>query len=106
MPYTAIPVESLPKRVSRVKEADIETANALLALVSIAGQAASDGESYPTQADARKEAGKARRMLVRVASDPELVKSRVYGTDADGWRWAVSIGTPEEKAAKAKSKSK
>lgn len=103
MTYTAIPVESLPKRVSRVKAVDIEAANALLALVSVPGQAASDGATFQTQADARKEAGKARRMLVRVAPDPELVKSRVYGTDADGWHWAVSIATekPAKKGKKA-----
>lgn len=101
--FQAVPIESLPKRLSRVKAVDIEAANALLAIVSQSGQAASDGETYKTQADARKEAGKARRMLVRVAPDPELVKSRVYGTDADGWHWAVSLGT--EKPAKKARKS-
>lgn len=102
MPFTAIPVESLPRRVSRVKPVDIEAANALLTLVSVVGQAASDGETFPTQTDARKEAGKARRMLVRVAPDPELVKSRVYGDDATGWHWAVSLVT-ERPAKKGKA---
>ena len=100
MAYTAVAVDSLPKRQSRVKPVDIEAANALLAIVSETGQAASDGESYTSQTDARKEAGKARRMLVRVAPDPELVKSRVYGSDADGWHWAVSLST--EKPAKTR----
>ncbi len=98
MTYSAVPVESLPKRVSRVKAVDIEAANALLAIVSVAGQAASDGVQYATQTDARKEAGKARRMLIRVAPDAELVKSRVYGADDSGWFWAVSLAT--EKPAK------
>lgn len=105
MTFTAVQIDTLPKRVSRVKPVDIEAANALLALVSVAGQGASDNETYKTQADARKEAGKARRMLVRVAPDAELVKSRVYGSDADGWHWAVSLGKPEDKA-KGKGKSK
>lgn len=102
MTFTAVAIESLPKRVSRVKEVDIEAANAILALVSVAGQAASDGETYPTQADARGAAGKARRMLVRVAGEKaDLVKSRVYGTDADGWHWSVYFGDEPKKSKKA-----
>lgn len=103
MTYTAVPIESLPKRISRVKAVDIEAANALLALVSVAGQAASDGATYATQEDARKEAGKARRMLVRVAPDPELVKSRVYSSGENQWHWAVSLATekPVKKGKKA-----
>lgn len=102
MTFQPVSIESLPKRQSRIKPVDIEAANALLALVSVPGQAASDGATYASQADARKEAGKARRMLVRVAPDPELVKSRVYGEGED-WHWAVSLATekPAKKGKKA-----
>lgn len=106
MTFVAVPVDALPKRLVRGRAFDTESANALLALVSTAGQAASDGVEYDSAADARKEAGKARRLLVRVAPDAELVKSRVYETAADSgkFRWAVSLATEKPASKKAKSK--
>lgn len=105
MAFTAVAIDSLPKRVSRIKPEDNTAANEILALVSQAGQAASDGTTYKTQAEARGAAGKARRMLVRVAGDKaELVKSRVYGSDESGWLWSVYFG--DEPKAKAKKAAK
>ena len=98
MAFQAVAIDTLPKRASRIKEVDIEAANALLAIVNQPGQAASDGEAFDTQADARGAAGKARRMLVRVAGDKaDLVKSRVYA-DGDKWRWSVYFGDEPKKA--------
>lgn len=106
MAFQAVAIDTLPKRASRIKEVDVEAANALLTIVNQPGQAASDGEKFATATEARGAAGKARRMLVRVAGDKaELVKSRVYGTDADGWHWSVYFGDEPKKAAKA-NKSK
>lgn len=103
-PYSAVAIEALPKRLVRGKAFDTEAANALLAIVQETGQAASDGVEYTDQNEARKAAGKARRLLVRVAPDAELVKSRVYETapDSGKYRWAVSLAT--EKPAKRRGK--
>lgn len=108
MTYVAVPASELPKRQRRGKEFDSESANALLALVSVEGQTASDGQSYDEIGKARSAAGKARRLLMRVAPDAELVKSRVYGSGDDGnaapFRWVVYLAT--EKPAKGKGKGK
>lgn len=100
--FQSISLDTLPKRLVRGRAFDQETADALLAIVSQPGQAASDGTAFPDQDEARKAAGKARRLLIRVAPDPELVKSRVYAVDSK-WHWALSIGT-ERPAKRGKSK--
>jgi len=106
-PFAPVALETLPKRLVRGRAFDADTANAVLALVSQPGQGASDGTDYPDAAEARKAAGKARRLLVRVAPNAELVRSRVYETEKESgiWRWAVSLGTePVGKAAKKAAK--
>lgn len=99
--FTALPITEIPKRLSRGRSYDADAANALLALVQTPGQAASDGVAYDTQAEARKAAGTARRLLVRVAPDADLVRSRVYA-DGEKHRWALSLATEKPKARKAK----
>jgi hypothetical protein len=105
MTFQPVALDTLPKRLVRGKTFDTESANALLALVTAApGQGASDDVEYNDQGEARKAAGKARRLLVRVAPNAELVKSRVYETaPASGkFRWVVSLST--EAPAKRKAK--
>lgn len=107
MTFSPVALDTLPKRLVRGRAFDADTANALLAIVQQSGQGASDGVEYTDQAEARKAAGKARRLLVRVAPNPDLVKSRVYETEANSgkYRWAVSLGTePSGKSAKKGSK--
>lgn len=107
MTFHPVAISSLPKRLVRGRAFDADTANALLALVQAnPGQdGATDDVEYDDQQEARKAAGKARRLLVRVAPNPDLVKSRVYETAAGSghFRWAVSLATEE---AKSKRKGK
>lgn len=104
MTFQPVALDTLPKRLVRGKTFDTESANALLSIVTNSGQGASDDVEYDDQGEARKAAGKARRLLVRVAPNAELVKSRVYETaPASGkFRWVVSIAT--EAPAKRKAK--
>ena len=106
MTFSPVALADLPKRVVRGREFDTETANALLAIVQTAGQGASDDVEYDNAADARKAAGKARRLLVRVAPNAELVKSRVYETanDSGKFRWTVSLATEEQVKKSRKGK--
>jgi hypothetical protein len=107
MPFQPIATDSLPKRMSRGREFDQASADALLAIVTVAGQSASDGETFKSDKEARTAAGKARRLLIKVAPDPDLVKSRVYETEkgSGNWHWAVSIGN-EKPAKKGSAKAK
>ncbi len=91
--FSAVALDTLPKRIVSGRSFDTESANALLTLVSKDGQGASDGVAYPEANDARKAASRARRLLLHVAPDPSLVRSRVYTLD-DGtsFRWTVSLG--------------
>lgn len=104
MPYTSIALDTLPKRLSRGRPFDEESAKALLEIVTNTNQGASDGVQYDTAALARAEAGKARRLLVKVAPDPELVKSRVYETakDSGKFSWTVSLATEKPSTKKSK----
>lgn len=109
MTFVAVPAESLPKRARRGREFDSDSANALLSIVSTAGQTASDGTDYTELTDARKAASKARRLLLHVVENADTVKSRVWGAGENNsapFRWAVYLAEPKpekpEKAKKAK----
>jgi hypothetical protein len=104
MTFQPVALDTLPKRLVRGRAFDTETAEALLALVQSTGQGASDDVEYDDQGEARKAAGKARRLLIRVAPQPELVKSRVYETalDSGKFRWVVSLSTEAPPKRKAK----
>lgn len=106
MTYVPVAADTLPKRARRGRGFDTDSANALLAIVSQAGQTASDGTEYAELSKARSAASKARRLLLHVAPNPDLVKSRVYGSGDNGdqapFRWVVMLGT-EQPAKKAKA---
>lgn len=111
MTYVSVDPASLPKRQRRgnAKEFDQESANALLAIVGKQdGQTATDNTEYAEQAKARSAASKARRLLLVVAPEGKLVRTRVYGTGEKGdqppFRWVVWFATEKPKKAAKGSK--
>lgn len=108
MTYVAVDPATLPKRQRRGRgfdDAAKETANALLAIVSSApGQTATDSVEYAEIGKARTAASKARRLLLHVAPNADLVRTRVYGAGEKGdqapFAWVIYLAT--EKPAKGK----
>lgn len=106
MTFVSVAADTLPKRARRGRGFDTDSANALLAIVTQDGQTASDGTDYAEIGKARGAASKARRLLLHVAPNPDLVKSRVYGSgdkaDQPPFRWVVYL-TTEKPAKKGKA---
>jgi hypothetical protein len=94
-----IAVDSIPKRVSAGRPANIEGAKALLALVSKPGSTATDGDVYADADKARAKAGAAKRMLGHV-TDPATIKTRAFN-DGKGWRWVIYLAPKPEVATEA-----
>lgn len=107
--FQPISLDSFPKRTREPKEADIEAANALFALIAEGGAAngATDGQTYDSDTKARTAARKTVRLLT---ASPDFqasnakVRTRVGKLDgSDGWTYAVYVEAPE---SNGKSKSK
>jgi hypothetical protein len=97
--FVAKPVTALPKRIAPTNEPDIESATALLALLSepvddgagtMVAATATDGIVHATTPLARAEANKAKRLVAHVLPTGKVVKTRVYAS-GDGYEWAVWI---------------
>jgi hypothetical protein len=107
MPFVPKSLSELPKRIKPpTREYDKEAAAAILAIVSTEGETATDGETYPDRASARKEASKAARLLAHVLPEGKAIKSRVYGINETGddsaWSvWMIDAEAPAEAPAKA-----
>jgi crotonobetainyl-CoA:carnitine CoA-transferase CaiB-like acyl-CoA transferase len=106
--FVAKPMSALPKREAPKNEPDLESAKAVLALLSelvddgngnMVAATISDGAVHATVILARANANKAKRLLAHVLPDGKIVKTRVYPS-GDGHEWAVWIADekPEKKA--------
>lgn len=90
MPFQAMPLSAIPKRKAPERTFDQETADALLAIVSApipeggSAPTATDGTAYADTKSARAEANKAKRLLSHVAPDGQIVKTAIFGLDAEG----------------------
>jgi hypothetical protein len=89
MPFTTIALADLPKREAPIKTFDAETANAILAIVSVTGQTATDGAAYADVKAARAAANAAKRLLAHVMTDEaKKIETRIFGV-ADGKAVAI-----------------
>lgn len=96
--FSTKPLTELPKREAPTREFDKETANTLLAIVSVEGQTATDGTIYADEKAARSKASSYRRLLTHVVDTTKHdVKTKVYG-EGDGFAWAVYLApaTPKK----------
>lgn len=109
--FTVKPVTALPKREAPKNEPDMESARALLALLSETvddGEGlqvtatASDGVVSTEQKDARLSANKAKRLLSHVLPDGKAIVTRVYKS-GDGFEWAIWITDAKAEAPAAAS---
>lgn len=106
------PLTALPTRKPPEKEIDLETANAILALISqnveVNGeqvpQTASDGVSYADAKSARAEANKASRLVKHVLPDGKATKTRVYETAKGSGKYAWAVWLTDAKAEDAPAK--
>jgi len=93
MTFSTISISDLPKREAPQKTFDLEAANAILALVSVPGQAASDSVAYADMKSARAAANAAKRLLSHVVTDEtKKIETRIFGI-ADGKPAAVKGAT-------------
>ena len=101
------PLAELPKRETPKRSFNKEAAAALLAVVSVEGATATDGETHKTRAEAQKRAASAKRLLGHVLPDGKRSRTRVYSTgeseESGPFAWAIWLA--DAKASKAEAKS-
>lgn len=99
MSFVARPMSELPKREPpKAREFDAASANALLALVSVDGQTATDGATYAEIKDARSKANQARRLLEHVKPEGKDIKTRVYSPEGtEGFAWAIFLAPHKDR---------
>jgi len=108
MAYKAgVGITNLPKRKgARGRPFDQKSADALYEIARLPGSTATDGESYDDVKEARKQSGKARRLITRKLEQLKLdrvVKTQVF-EDAGKHRWEVYIA-PVQKGSKPKTET-
>lgn len=93
-PFIAGTVDAIPKRIGGTgREFNKAGADALAAILAVAGATASDGKAYETNIKARAAAGSAKRLVSHVM-DGAAVKSRTY-PDKGAFRWVIFVKAPE-----------
>jgi hypothetical protein len=104
MTFQTVNLNDLPKR--EPKGFNAAAANALLAAATAAPDSgASDGTAYPDEAEARKIAGRHKRLLEHVIPSDQVVKTRVFPSKSGGFGWTVFVAAaPAEPSAKKGAK--
>lgn len=114
--YQTLAFASIPKRATPGRSWDHDEANALLSVVTgdqVDGSAptATDGAAYADQNAASAARNRAKRLLAHVLPDGMVIKSVIFGLDANGvpvlasdsagtYGWAVWLAiAPAEKPA-------
>lgn len=111
MPYTTLPVSSIPAqtRPNAGRTYDDAESKALVALMSQEGQSATDGIAHAEKKAAYNAAMSAKRLAAHNVPEGQRVIIRTWSeTNAKGvatFRWATTLGAAVERKPRKGSKS-
>jgi hypothetical protein len=96
----ARPLAEIPKRVGRPRKFNQELADSILAVISNAGQTATDGAEYDDRGAAMKVSALWKRTVSAVSPDGMQIRTRVFETAAGSGMWNFAVYADTEKKSK------